>query len=125
MTTQRSARRPINPRPENKTGGLIYESLGGRSRGGSFFWIGVLFVGRGLIFALPPLQTDTMADMLDGLLLQADGNDDDDGEGSVDDDSDWEVVEIDKMGLNLWMDRSRGLCCASACLPTQDQNTPE
>ena len=51
----------------------------------------------GLIFALPLLQTDKMADMLDGLLLQADDNDDDDDEGSVDDDSDLEVVEVDNV----------------------------
>ena len=38
-----------------------------------------------------------MADMLDGLLLQADDNDDDDDEGSVDDDSDLEVVEVDNV----------------------------
>ena len=58
---------------------------------------GVLILGGGLFFALAPLQTDKMADMLDGLLLQADDNDDDDDEGSVDDDSDLEVVEVDNV----------------------------
>ena len=58
----------VHPRPEKRTGGLVYESPSGPGRGSLFFW-GGLFLGQGLIFAFSTLQTDTMADMLDGLLL--------------------------------------------------------
>ena len=56
-------------------------------------------MASGLIFALPTLQTEKMADMLDGSLLQADDNDADDDGGSVDDDSDLEVVEVDNVDV--------------------------
>ena len=38
----------VNPRPEKKTPGLIFGSLGGTSEGGAYFFGGGLFLG--LIF---------------------------------------------------------------------------
>ena len=70
-------------------GGVLFLGRGLIFGSGSYFWVGGLFLGWGLIFTLPPLQTNSMVDMLDGLLLQADDRDDNDDEGSVDDDSDF------------------------------------
>ena len=40
----------VNPRPEKKTPGLIFGSLGGTSEGGSYFLGGSYLRGGGLIF---------------------------------------------------------------------------
>ena len=38
-------RRLCDGLPKNKTGGLIFGSLGGSSKGGSYFWGGLIFWG--------------------------------------------------------------------------------